>query len=209
MRSRTAKIAVAAAILGVSVIGVQPAFAAPALEKASTPVPISTPDGQVSSYVVNTKIVNPGQVRKAEAAVVAAGGVVVQSWPQIGVIVAHSTKADFRTAVVAAGGNTIAAAGPTRSVAVCEGTPEGVATPWGPGKGQLKKSEAKKTDISDGTAATSTDPREGEQWDMQMINVPQAHEITTGSPDVLIGVLDSGIDPEHPHHASQIDRFNS
>ncbi|WP_313366346.1 S8 family serine peptidase [Microbacterium sp.] len=209
MRSRTAKIAVAAAILGVSVIGVQPAFAAPALEKASTPVPISTPDGQVSSYVVNTKIVNPGQVRKAEAAVVAAGGVVVQSWPQIGVIVAHSTKADFRTAVVAAGGNSIASAGPTRSVAVSEGTPEGVATPWGPGKGQLKKSEAKKTDISDGTAATSTDPREGEQWDMQMINVPQAHEITTGSPDVLIGVLDSGIDPDHPDLASQIDRFNS
>ncbi|KRE36177.1 peptidase S8 [Janibacter sp. Soil728] len=209
MRPRTARLAATAAILGLGVIGAQSATGATQDEPTSTPVPISTPEGQVSSYVINTTTANPGQVRKAERAVTAAGGVVVQSWPQIGVVVAHSTAADFRTAVAAKANNAIESVGPTRSVAVSEGTPESVQAPWGPGKGQLKTSVTKKGDISEGTAATTTDPREGEQWDMQMINVPQAHTITTGSPDVTVGVLDSGIDPDHPDLVNQIDRANS
>ncbi|UUZ45391.1 hypothetical protein LP422_04225 [Janibacter limosus] len=112
--------------------------------------------------------------------------------------------ADFRTAVAAKANNAIESVGPTRSVAVSEGTPDGVQAPWGPGKGQLRPA-TKKGDVSEGTAATTTDPREGEQWDMQMINVPQAHTITTGSPDVTVGVLDSGIDPDHPD-SGQPDR---
>lgn len=208
MGPRTARLAATAAILGLGVIGAQSATGATQDEPTSTPVPISTPDGQVSSYVINTKTANPGQVRKAEQAVTATGGVVVQSWPQIGVVVAHSTMADFRTAVAAKANNAIESVGPTRSVAVSEGTPDGVQAPWGPGKGQLRPA-TKKRDISEGTAATTTDPREGDQWDMQMINVPQAHTITTGSPDVTVGVLDSGIDPDHPDLVNQIDRAKS
>ena len=208
MGPRTVRLAATAAILGLGVIGAQSATGATQDEPTSTPVPISTPDGQVSSYVINTKTANPGQVRKAEQAVTAAGGVVVQSWPQIGVVVAHSTMADFRTAVAAKANNAIESVGPTRSVAVSEGTPDGVQAPWGPGKGQLRPA-TKKGDVSEGTAATTTDPREGEQWDMQMINVPQAHTITTGSPDVTVGVLDSGIDPDHPDLVNQIDRAKS
>ena len=49
-----------------------------------TPVPISTPDGQISSYVVNAKVANPGQTRKVERAVEAAGGVVVAAGPDAG-----------------------------------------------------------------------------------------------------------------------------
>lgn len=207
IRPRAARIAATAAIVGLGVMGTQSATAT-SHEPASTPVPISTPDGQISSYVINTKA-NPGQVRKVERAVESVGGVVIQSWPQIGVVVAHSTSADFRTAVVKAGKNAVQSVGPTRSVAVSEGTPEGAQAPWGPGKGRLKKAAAKKGDISQGAAATTSDPREGEQWDMQMINVPQAHAITTGSPDVTVGVLDSGIDPDHPDLASQIDRADS
>ncbi|MDN5716619.1 MAG: S8 family serine peptidase [Janibacter sp.] len=205
-RPRSARLAATAAILGLGLMGAQSATGATQDEPASTPVPISTPDGQISSYVINTKVANPGQVRKAEQAVTSAGGVVIQSWPQIGVVVAHSTKADFRTAVVSSANNAIESVGPTRSVAVSEGTPESVQAPWGPGTGQLKKAATTKGDISDGTAASTTDPREGEQWDMQMINVPQAHTITTGSPDVTVGVLDSGIDPDHPDLVNQIDR---
>lgn len=209
-RPRTTRIAATAAVLGLTVLGAQSATGAIQDEPTSTPVPITTPDGQVSSYIINTKVANPGQVRKAEKAVVAADGVVVQSWPQIGVIVAHSTKGDFRTAVAASAKNSIESVGPTRTVAVSEGTPAGAQAPWGPGSGQLRKKLTKKSaDVSTGTAAASTDPREGEQWDMEMINVPQAHQITTGSPDVTVGVLDSGIDPDHPDLANQIDRSKS
>ncbi len=37
----------------------------------------------------------------------------------------------------------------------------------------------------------------GVQWDMSMINLPTAWEITTGSPSVIVAVLDTGIRP-HP-----------
>lgn len=209
MRPHSARWAAAAAIIGLGVVGAQSATGATQDEPTSTPVPISTPDGQISSYVVNAKVANPGQTRKVERAVEAAGGVVVQSWPQIGVVIAHSTKASFRTDVMDGARNSVESVGPTRSVAVSEGTPAGAQAPWGPGKGQLKKARTKQGDVSEGTAATSTDPREGEQWDMQMINVPQAHQITTGSPDVTVGVLDSGIDPDHPDLVNQIDRAKS
>lgn len=206
---RTARLAATAAVLGLSVMGAQSATGAVTAEPVSTPVPIATPDGQISSYVINAKVASPGQVRKVEKAVTSAGGVVVQSWPQIGVVVAHSTKADFRTAVVSAAKNAVESVGATRTVAVSEGTPAGAQAPWGPGKGQLRKNLTKKNDISAGTAAVPSDPREGEQWDMQMINVPQAHAITTGSPDVTVGVLDSGIDPDHPDLVNQIDVADS
>lgn len=209
MRPHSARWAAAAAIIGLGVVGAQSATGATQDEPTSTPVPISTPDGQITSYVVNAKVANPGQTRKVERAVEAAGGVVVQSWPQIGVVIAHSTKASFRTDVMDRARNSVESVGPTRSVAVSEGTPAGAQAPWGPGKGQLKKARTKQGDVSEGTAATSTDPREGEQWDMQMINVPQAHQITTGSPDVTVDVLDSGIDPDHPDLVNQIDRAKS
>ncbi|HZE51531.1 MAG TPA: hypothetical protein VE074_18285, partial [Jatrophihabitantaceae bacterium] len=47
------------------------------------------PDGVPMSYVVNTAP-NHGQLQEAERAVAEAGGTVLQAWPQIGVIVAHS-----------------------------------------------------------------------------------------------------------------------
>ena len=159
MRPHSARWAAAAAIIGLGVVGAQSATGATQDEPTSTPVPISTPDGQISSYVVNAKVANPGQTRKVERAVEAAGGVVVQSWPQIGVVIAHSTKASFRTDVMDGARNSVESVGPTRSVAVSEGTPAGAQAPWGPGKGQLKKARTKQGDVSEGTAATSTDPK--------------------------------------------------
>ena len=53
--------------------------------------------------------------------------------------------------------------------------------------------------------AVTDDPREGEQWDMQMIKADQAHDVNDGSRNVLVGVLDSGISPDHPDLAANID----
>ncbi|HEY6424829.1 MAG TPA: S8 family serine peptidase [Pseudonocardiaceae bacterium] len=54
----------------------------------------------------------------------------------------------------------------------------------------------------------STD-RTAEQWDMDLIGAPQARKINRGSPAVLVGVLDSGIDATHPDLAAAIDPTRS
>jgi subtilisin family serine protease len=177
----------------------------------STPVPISTPDGVVSAYLLNAKHANPGQARLVERAVIRAGGVVVQTWPQIGVVVAHSDRAAFRTDVRTQAGKALESVGATRTVPVSEGTPDGVQAPWGPGRGQARTA-APRAEGDTGAEVTETvaaDPLEGDQWDLRVIKADQAHEITDGSRDVLVGVLDSGIDPDHPDLDDNIDVADS
>src|SRR5687768_18467571 len=57
----------------------------------STPVPIATPEGQISSYVVNVRKVKDQQITNVRRAIDRAEGDVVAEWPQIGVFVVHST----------------------------------------------------------------------------------------------------------------------
>jgi len=44
---------------------------------------------------------------------------------------------------------------------------------------------------------TPNDPRFGQQWHLQAINAPQAWGITTGSRQVRVGIMDSGLDLVH------------
>ncbi len=211
-RRAAAALAAGAALSAALLTGFPGASAAPvAAEPASTPVPMATPDGVVSSYLLNARLATPGQVRVLALAVERAGGVVVQSWPEIGVVVAHAERSTFRTDVAAYAGNALQSVGATRSVPVTEGTP--VAAPWGSRGASDYRSGARKDvngDVgSEPTAATAADPREGEQWDLRMIKADQAHRITDGSRHVLVGVLDSGIDPDHPDLVANIDTADS
>lgn len=202
----------ATAAAAVALLGGAPTVASASTTEASTPVPIAAPDGTTMSYILNAKVANPGQTRLVEKAVVKAGGVVVQSWPQIGVVVAHSQRSAFRADVRSAGGNAVQSVGATRTAEVLEGTPADAQAPWGPGASGYKKGAKKPTngDVeAPTTPATTADAREGEQWDMQMIKADQAHKITDGSRNVLVGVLDSGIDPDHPDLQANIDVADS
>ncbi len=55
------------------------------------------------------------------------------------------------------------------------------------------------------TSASWGDPRSWQQWDMVQIQVPEAHAITTGSPTVVVGGIDTGINPWHPDLAPNVD----
>src|SRR5262245_23851867 len=52
--------------------------------------------------------------------------------------------------------------------------------------------------------ATPNDPRLGDQWNMRQIQAPEAWDIGTGGGDVVVAVLDSGIDPSHPDLAGRV-----
>ncbi len=58
-------------------------------------------------------------------------------------------------------------------------------------------------------AQTLSADRSAEQWDMEMIHAPQARTINRGRPEVLVGVLDSGVDATHPDLAAAVDPTRS
>lgn len=53
-------------------------------------------------------------------------------------------------------------------------------------------------------AATPDDPLLGNQWAMSAIDAPTAWDVTTGSPDVAVAVLDTGADLDHPDLAGNL-----
>jgi subtilisin family serine protease len=68
-----------------------------------------------------------------------------------------------------------------------------------------KKPKAEETAAAPRRTMVSNADRTSEQWDMAMIGAFEAHEFTTGSSDVVVGVLDSGIDATHPDLRDAVD----
>lgn len=179
------------------------AHAVTASPDASTPVAVATTEGATMSYVVNASKFNYEQLRKAERGITAAGGTIVQRWPQIGVFVVHSSKASFVKTLRASKNTAIASVGPTRTAPVKEGTPAGAK----PGKNNEKSTqEFLGYDTGEALqAGPRRDPREGEQWNNTLIKADKAHKKTDGSKAVTVAVVDSGIEPDHPDLQANID----
>jgi subtilisin family serine protease len=183
-RPRRLSAGLAAATLALTSLSAATAYGAP----LDDPAP-----GPLMNYVINTKA-SPGHVRKVEDAVKDAGGTVLSSYRQFGVVVAQSTNANFKVDVRAGrDGREVQSVGATRTVAVTEGA-----------------GGSSSTGQSDESAATPVpDPREGEQWDMVQIKADQAHAVTDGSRSVLVGINDSGVDDTHPDLAPNFDARDS
>jgi subtilisin family serine protease len=129
---------------------------------------------------------------KASASVAAAGGTVVASYGQIGVLVARSTNPDFATAASGAGVEAVAST-------------TGLGTPL-EDDGMLETVDSA---VVAATGNPTSEPLFGLQWDMTQIDTPAANAVTTGSPDVVVGVLDSGISSTHPDLVTQIAKDKS
>ena len=57
--------------------------------------------------------------------------------------------------------------------------------------------------------APGSDSLSGLQWDMDQIHAPEAHAINGGSPSVLVGDIDTGLDFTHPDLAPNVDFADS
>jgi len=129
---------------------------------------------------------------KAAARVAAAGGTVVASYTEIGVLVARSADAGFADAASGAGVEAVAST-------------DGLGTPLDEGD-VLGTVDAAAQEATGNPAA---EPLFGLQWDMTQIDVPEAHAVTIGNPNIVVGVLDTGISSTHPDLATQIAKEKS
>jgi subtilisin family serine protease len=129
----------------------------------------------------------------AAASMFAAGGQLVYSYDAIGVAVANSDSSSFASDLMQS----------DRSVDAVEATASfGV---------QLRDIESAggPPETLPNAPAADTDSLSGLQWDMRQIKTPEAHAVTGGSPAVLVGDIDTGIDFNHPDLRQNIDVADS
>jgi subtilisin family serine protease len=129
----------------------------------------------------------------AAKAIQQAGGTLVYAYDQIGVAVASSSDSSFRSKLLQIDPsveNAAATAGFATQVVDDQAS--------GPPEGDLPNAPA-----------TDSDSLSGLQWDMRQIHTPQAHAITGGSPAVLVGDIDTGVDFNHPDLRQNVDVADS
>jgi lantibiotic leader peptide-processing serine protease len=136
--------------------------------------------------------------RNYEDKIEAAGGSVAVAYRRIGVVVAHSASDSFETTLEA-----------ERKVLGVTHSPtpiDAYGDPVGPLGGA---DDGPSGNGVPGIPVTDSDPLSALQWDMRQIHAPEAHSITGGSREVLVGDIDTGIDPAHPDLAPNVDFQNS
>jgi subtilisin family serine protease len=152
---------------------------------AATSVEAATTQTYIVLYKSNSVASNAASV------ITKAGGKLVYSYPQIGVVIAQSSSTSFRSALSQ------------------DNSVEGVAAT----AGFASRLPSQGTDGTDGPVTSlpvsDTDNLSGLQWDMVQIHAPEAHAITGGSPSVVVGDIDTGLDYTHPDLAPNVDFSNS
>ncbi|MFF7637882.1 S8 family serine peptidase [Kitasatospora sp. NPDC008050] len=199
-----------------------PAMLAAALLLGGAVPYLSGADQGYLSYLVLADRPDAQGSAAAQSAVRAAGGQVLQDYPQIGVVLAYANEAAFATRL--RGRTGIAAVGATRTAPV-PGPPGALA-----GSGDFRRPGADAAGTVEGdTTATVPDPGERGAWNLAMMGggqntQPSAALFATAAPStpapthaapsaglpsagvprepalrqVLVAVLDSGVDDTHP-----------
>lgn len=136
----------------------------------------------------------------AASTIAQAGGTLVYSYPQIGVVIANSDNTAFRASLMTDSRIDGVSATSAFATKLNDGTVNGESSTDanGPPPGNLPNSPA-----------ADHDTLSPLQWDMRQIHTPEAHAITGGSPSVLVGDIDTGLDYRHPDLRQNVDSADS
>jgi len=173
-------------IIIISMTGILSVGASPSEVNVQQPYQAGTMQTFIVLYNSNAVASNAGTV------IANAGGSLVYSYDAIGVVIANSDNELFRNNLMQN----------KRIEGVSSTTGFGVRIDSG-----LDDEAGLEAFTADQLAASPIDdePLGWRQWDMRQIHVPEAHAITTGSPSVVVGDIDTGIDYTHPDLAPNID----
>ena len=156
---------------------------------------VFTPAALAETYVVLYK--SGASSARAGDWIQRSGGTVVANYSQIGVVVASSSSPTFVQAMQ--GGAGIETVSVSRAVAKAERYR------------LLNEPAVAKVDVPEATpgdlpnSPATEDSLAALQWDMRQIHTPEAHAITGGSPAVVVGDIDTGLDSDHPDLVANID----
>ncbi|WTY62143.1 S8 family serine peptidase [Streptomyces sp. NBC_01410] len=169
-------------------------FATPLGAAHAAPIASETSAASVTSpaaWAAGTRaylvITAPGDSSAVRTAITSNGGTVFANYDAIGVIVAHSTSSAFAGTMRGVNGVQMVGATRTSDVPADAYSPALPATP---------------------TQATTT-LTESNRWDMTQIKADKAWAVTTGSPAVKVGVLDTGVDDLHQDIAPNFNAADS
>ncbi|GAA2116142.1 S8 family peptidase [Actinomadura alba] len=185
-----------AIITAVALAAVTAAIAVPAQAVPASP----QSSGQAAQYVVLYK--EGASLEKARAAVKAAGGTIVKENTAVGVATVESTNTQFIAAAGRQGSLDGAAA--NRTIGQAPRT----------GKGAEKRAAVEKAGREVARAAAKAATTEGAepladlQWDMKQIHATEqgSYKKQPGNKDVLVGVIDTGIEGAHPDIAPNFNK---
>jgi lantibiotic leader peptide-processing serine protease len=155
-----------------------------------------TSSGAHASATQNYLVLYKASAVPADAAstIQKAGGSLVYSYSKIGVVLARSESSTFAAALA-------------KNTKI-----DGVSATEKFGT-QLSDEELDSTDaggpLQGDAPASDSDSLSGLQWDMTQIHTPEAHAISGGSPAVVVGDIDTGLDYTHPDLAPNVDFANS
>jgi subtilisin family serine protease len=126
----------------------------------------------------------------AGAKIAAAGGTLVASYGEIGVAVARSDSTSFAATIKR--DNRVEGASATGGFAT-----------------RIEDGASADAAIDPGIPAPGSDSLSGRQWDMDQIHAPEARAINGGSPSIIVGDIDTGLDYTHPDLAANVDDASS